>query len=87
MSKILITLIIWGALMSCTTLTTCGPSTLFTKGKEYCSKETFLWFEKPEPAFKAFKDKDNPTDCEIEATMNVFYFHMGMDPAISEGCE
>ena len=58
MSKIIITLIIWGGIISCTTVMTCGSDRLFTKGSEYCSEHDYFWFEKPEPAFKEYQDKE-----------------------------
>ena len=87
MTKILITLILWGIVISCTTKLTCGPDTLFTKGKEYCSEETFLWFEKPEGAFDKYEGKTEYTDCEIEEVVNVLRKHLQKPEVISEECK
>ncbi len=86
MKKLLILAILL-SVAACTTVMTCGPDRLFTKGKEYCSEETFFWFEKPEGAFDKYDGKTEFTDCELEEVVNVLRKHLQKEPVISEGCE
>ncbi len=85
MIKILITLILWGLIISCSTALTCGSDRLFTKGKEYFSKETFFWFEKPEVAFEKYEGR-KVDDCELEEILNTVRLHNNQPEVISEEC-
>ena len=74
-------------LSSCSTVLTCGNDRLFTKGKEYCSEETFFWFENPEGAFDKYEGKTEYTDCELEDITNVLRKHLQKPEVISEECK